>query len=209
MNFRITAKKGIGSFMYSFFAFMNRMKYIERWSLMHNTRKENIAEHSLQVAMLAHCLSVVNNEIFGGSLNAEKLCAYAVYHDISEVLTGDLPTPIKYSNPELKTAFKDLEKVASAKLLNYLPTRLQGRFKDVVEPMLSADEQKCLRAADKLSALIKCIDELKSGNSEFSKARQSIESEIAALKSKEADYFIETFISAYELTLDELDLSIK
>ncbi|HEY8423409.1 MAG TPA: 5'-deoxynucleotidase [Clostridia bacterium] len=190
--------------MYSFFAFLNRMKYIQRWSLMRSTEIENISEHSQQVAVIGHCLGVINNAIFNGDVNPEKICVLAVFHEATEVITGDLPTPIKYFNMSLNTAYKELEQIAAQKLLSYLPKELREYYQDLLEPDTSSYEYQLVKAADKIAALIKCIDEIKAGNSEFKKAKTSIEKQIAKFNLPEVKYFLDNFLDAYYLTLDEL-----
>lgn len=190
--------------MYKFFAYLNRMKYINRWSLMFSVQNENIAEHSSQVALVAHALAVISNVYFGGSLDANAIAVKALFHESSEVVTGDLPTPIKYFNPEIKTAYKGLEKTANEKLLEHLPQEL----KSVYSPLLfdeDSTEHRFVKYADKICAYLKCIDELKMSNSEFAKAKQTIRKDLSNFKSAEVDYFMENFVSAFELTLDELD----
>lgn len=190
--------------MSKFFAFLNRMKYIQRWSLMRSTVPENIAEHSHQVAMISHCLGVINNVIFAGDINPDKMSVIANYHEVSEVITGDLPTPIKYYNKSLSTAYKELENIAADKLLEFLPVEIQEYYSDIIKPDILSYEYKLVKAADKISALIKCIDELKAGNSEFVQAKASIEKEIARFNYPEVKYFLDNFLDAYELTLDEM-----
>ena len=191
--------------MYKFFAFLNRMKYIRRWSLMRSVREENIMEHSLDVAMIAHALALIKNKMFGGNVNVEKVVLLAQYHEVGEVITGDLPTPIKYFNPEIKNAYKDLEKHACTKLLNALPEQLRDSYAEFVLPDQSQEEYKLVKCADRLSAYLKCVEEIKSGNSEFKKAKASILAELKALKREEVDYYLKEFAPAYELTLDELE----
>jgi len=190
---------------YNFFAFMNRMKYIERWSLMRSTVKENIMEHSEQVAQIAHALAIINNKIYGGSINADKLAVMAIYHEASEVITGDLPTPIKYHNSFINNAYKDLELLANEKLLGMLPLELRDEYSKLLLIDTTSPEYAYLKAADKLSAYIKCIEELKAGNSEFSKAKKTIKNSLSEIKLPEVKYFIDNFIDGFEKTLDELD----
>ncbi len=190
---------------YDFFAFLSRMKYIKRWSLMHSTLEENIMEHTQQVTVIAHALAVIKNTYFGGNVNVEKVLLLALYHESGEVITGDLPTPIKYFNDEIKSAYKDLEKHACEKLLNKLPCELKEIYGEIVLPDTNCLEAKIVKYADRISALIKCIDELKVGNNEFKKAKISIEKEIKLIDSPEVNYFIKNFLPAYEKTLDELD----
>ncbi len=191
--------------MSKFFAFLNRMKYIKRWSLMRSVREENIMEHSLEVSIIAHALAIIKNKRFGGSVNIEKVVLLAQYHEVGEVITGDLPTPIKYFNPEIKSAYKDLELVASKKILDTLPEDIKNEYEQYVLPNEDSEEYKIVKGADRLSAYLKCVEELKAGNSEFKKAKRTILSELKNLKREEIDYYLKEFAPAYELTLDELD----
>ncbi|HHW90610.1 MAG TPA: 5'-deoxynucleotidase [Clostridiales bacterium] len=190
--------------MYSFFAFLNRMKYIQRWSLMRSTDVENISQHSQQVAMIGHSLAVINNVIFDGDADPDRVCALAVFHEATEVITGDLPTPIKYFNVSLNSAYKELEEMAADKLLGCLPEELRDYYQDLIKPDTSSYEHKLLKAADKIAALIKCIDEEKSGNTEFLKAKTSIQKQIAKFNIPEVKYFLDNFLDAFYLSLDEL-----
>ena len=190
---------------YNFFAFMDRMKYIKRWQLMRSVREENIMEHSEQVAMLTHALAVINNKVFGGSADAGKAVIYAVYHECSEVMTGDLPTPIKYFNNSIHGAYKELEDRACDKLLATLPNELQGEMENFMKPDTASVEYKLMKAADRRAAYIKCLEELRSGNGEFAKAEKSIKADLLSRRMPEVDYFFERFISAFELSLDELE----
>ncbi len=191
--------------MYKFFAFLDRMKYIKRWSLMHCTTNENIMEHSQQVAVVAHALAIVSNIYFGGNLDADSIAVKALFHETSEVLTGDLPTPIKYFNPEIRDSYKNLEKMANEKLLKHLPSQLADEYEKIIMDDSSV-EHRFVKYADKICAYIKCVDEVKKGNSEFVKAKESIFAEIEAFQSKEVNYFMENFLPAFFLTLDELDV---
>jgi len=182
------------------------MKYIERWGLMRNTRNENIQEHSLQVAMISHSLAIIKNKYFNGEVDPEKAAVFGMFHEVSEVITGDLPTPIKYFNPDIKKAYKDIEEVASAKLLKMLPNDLKEEYRT----LLFKDDRyekvwKIVKAADKICAYLKCIEELKAGNQEFAKAKKTLESEIEKLKMPEVEYFMKTFVPSFSLTLDELN----
>lgn len=190
---------------YDFYAFMDRMKYIKRWQLMRSVRDENIMEHSQQVAMFAHALAVINNEVFGGDANAEKAALYAIYHECGEVMTGDLPTPIKYFNSNINGAYKSLEARAADKLLSTLPEPLKNRLSPFVKPDTGCYEYKLMKVADRLSAYVKCLEELRCGNNEFSKAKKSIEEDIRSRNIPEAEYFFENFIPAFSLSLDELE----
>ncbi len=191
--------------MYKFFAFLNRMKYIKRWSLMRSVREENIMEHSQQVAVIAHALALIKNKNFGGTVDEKKVVLLAQYHEVGEVITGDLPTPIKYFNPEIKSAYKDLEKNACARLLNMLPENLKAEYEQYIEPDENSEEYKIVKCADRLSAYLKCVEEINAGNSEFKKARKTILNELKGLKLAEVDLFLSEYAPAYELALDELD----
>lgn len=187
-----------------FLAFILRMRYINRWSLMRNTLNENIGEHSLQVAIIANLLANIRNTLFSGNVNADKIAVIAMYHDANETITGDLPTPIKYFNPEIKKAYKGLEKVANDKLITMLPEELRAIYSDVI---FNEDSEllTLIKAADKLSAYIKCIEEEKAGNAEFRKAKEAIYSQLVGLNLPEVDYFLDKFIPSVYLTLDELE----
>lgn len=189
----------------NFYAYLNRMKYIERWSLMRNSNRENIMEHCHQVAVIAHSLAVINNKIFGGSANIEKTVLTALYHDVSEVITGDLPAPIKYFNADILGAYKNLEHSANDKLLKMLPEDFQEEYKKYLMPDTRSIEYKLCKGADKLAAYIKCIEELQSGNGEFKKAKQAIEKILQKSKLDAVRYFYKNIIPCYQKTLDELD----
>ena len=191
--------------MYKFFAFLNRMKYIKRWSLMHSTMGENIMEHSQQVAVIAHALATISNVCFGGNLDASSIAVKALFHETSEVLTGDLPTPIKYFNEEIRDSYKNLEALANKRLLAHLPSELSGEYAKIMEDTDSI-EHTFVKYADKIAAYIKCVDELKMGNAEFVKAKETIYKDITSFNSREVDYFMENFLPAFSLTLDELDI---
>ncbi len=190
----------------SFFAMMARMKYIERWSLMRNSNKENISEHSMEVSMLSHGLAIIGNERCGKDYDVEKAALYGLYHDATEIITGDMPTPVKYFNEEIQHAYKQVESVASEKLLDMLP----GYMRKYYEPLLFPAEvgqnelYKLIKAADKLSAFIKCIEEEKAGNHEFSTARQTTFDSLRKMNLPEVEIFIRDFLPAYSKTLDEL-----
>lgn len=192
--------------MYHFFSYMARMKHIKRWGLMRNTREENIQEHSLQTAMIAHALALIKNLMFGGNVNAERVLALAVYHEAGEVITGDLATPIKYFNPEIKTAYKQIERVAEEKLVDMLPEALKGDYESLILDRDAEGELYAIvKAADKICAYLKCVEELSAGNSEFEKAKNAIEKTIKEMDRPEVNYFMETFVPSFELTLDELN----
>jgi 5'-deoxynucleotidase len=189
---------------YNFFALLRRMKYISRWGLMRNTLPENVQEHSLSVAILAHSLAIIGNEQYGKSYDENRVCALALYHDAPEILTGDLPTPVKYHNPEIKSAYKDLEVVGANKLLSLLPGRLRKKYEIFLLPG-DSPEHRLVRAADKLDAYIKCIEEFNTGNREFLKAEKQLLSTLRQMELEELDYFLENFLPPFRLTLDELD----
>ena len=191
--------------MSKFFAFLNRMKYIKRWSLMRSIREENIMEHSQQVAVIAHALAIINNKVYNGNADVGKVVLLAQYHEAGEVITGDLPTPIKYFNPEIKNAYKDLEKNACQKLINMLPEEFKQEYQPLILPDTETYEYKLVKGADRLSAYLKCVEEVKAGNSEFKKAKSTIGSELKKCKVPEVEYYLKEFAPAYELTLDELD----
>ena len=181
------------------------MKYIKRWSLMRSIREENIMEHSQQVAVIAHALALINNKIYGGSVDINKVVLLAQYHEVGEVITGDLPTPIKYFNPEIKSAYKDLEKGACEKLLNMLPESLRDEYNNYIMPDEQTEEYKIVKCVDRLAAYLKCVEEIRAGNSEFKKAKASIGAELKSAKRQEVDYYLKEFAPAFDLTLDELD----
>ena len=189
---------------YTFFALISRMRYIGRWGLMRSTVPENIQEHSHMVAVLAHALAIIRNEKFGGNADANKCAVYALYHDAPEILTGDLPTPVKYYNPEIKEAYKAVEAFSADKLASLLPPE----FREIYSPLLreEADEQThtLVKAADKLAAYIKCVEELSAGNEEYRQAEKQIRHALEQSDLPEVGYFMEHFMPAFGLTLDEL-----
>ena len=186
-----------------FFAYISRMRFIQRWALMRNTAPENVQEHSHQVAVLAHALALIRNEKFGGQVDPGLVAAAALYHDASEILTGDMPTPIKYDNPAIRTAYKDVEAVAAEKLLRMLPPELQGAYAPVLTAV-DPEVERLVKAADKLSAHIKCLEELKAGNAEFREAAAQTRKALEAFDLPEVRYFMDTFLPSFSLTLDEL-----
>ncbi|MBQ8283836.1 MAG: 5'-deoxynucleotidase [Clostridia bacterium] len=190
---------------YDFYAYMDRMKYIKRWQLMRSVREENIMEHSQSVAILAHALVSIHNEVYGGNADVLKTVLYAMYHETSEVMTGDLPTPIKYYNRSIQGAYKELEKSACEKIVGTLPKELQGSLSPYVLADEDSVEYRLVKAADRLAAYIKCLEELRSGNSEFTKAKKSIEEDLRGRNLPEVEYFFENFIPSFALTLDELE----
>jgi 5'-deoxynucleotidase len=188
----------------SFFAVLSRMKLINRWGLMRNTRNENLAEHSFDTACIAHALAVLRNTRFGGKADTGRVVMLAMYHDASEIFTGDLPTPVKYFNPDIRGAYKEVEKSSLERLLSYLPNDIKGAYEDVMIPRDGdAELWLIVKAADKLSALVKCIEEGKAGNGEFGRAAAAQENFLKAMNMPETDCFIREFLPAYGLTLDE------
>lgn len=191
----------------SFFAVLSRMKYIQRWGLMHNTRTENLSEHTLEVAMLTHLLLTLRQKRTGEELDAGQGVLYALYHDCSEILTGDLPTPVKYYNPDIQAAYRQVEAVADEKLVSLLPQELQEEYAQYFCPGEEAAlYMTYVKAADRLSALIKCMEEQRQGNREFLKAEESTREALRAMSLPEVDIFLSQFLPAYRLTLDELSL---
>lgn len=190
---------------YNFYAFIDRMKFIKRWQLMRSVREENIMEHSQQVAIFAHALAVINNKVFNGNADPSKTVLYAIYHECSEVLTGDLPTPIKYYNNNIRGAYKSLEDKACDKLLLTLPEELRGEFENCMKPDPESYEYKLMKAGDRLAAYVKCLEELRFGNAEFKKAEKSIKSDLLSRNMPEVKYFFDNFIESFNLTLDELE----
>lgn len=190
--------------MNNFFGMLSRMKYINRWGLMRNNINENIAEHSLQVAIIAHGLAVIGNKRFGRNLNAEHIAMMGIMHDITEIITGDLPTPIKYYAPEIRDAYKKVENIAANQLLKELPEDMQEAYEDILIEDDSI-EWKYVKAADKLSAYIKCIEEKNTGNTDFAKAEDTIRKALEDMQMEEIDVFIEEFLPAYVMTLDEIN----
>ena len=194
--------------MHHFFAYMARMKQILRWGLMRNTRPENDQEHALQAAMIAHALATMRNVRRGGTLNAERIAALAMYHDAGEVITGDLATPIKHFNPQVRGAFEQMEQMARNKLLTMLPQDLRGAYAPLLLPDETALEWRFVKAADRLCAYLKCVEEIRSGNGEFAKARDAIARDLVRIAEEgmpEVREFLEEFAKSFELTLDELN----
>ena len=190
---------------YNFYVYMDRMKYIKRWQLMRSLREENIMEHSQCVTMLAHALVTIHNQVYHGNADVLKTVLFAVYHETGEVMTGDLPTPIKYYNSSIQGAYKELEKNACQKILSALPDEMQPALAPYVLADEDCVEYKLVKAADRLAAYIKCLEELRSGNAEFSKAKKSIETDLHSRNMPEVEYFFDKFIASYELTLDDLE----
>ena len=184
-----------------FFAMMSRMKNIYRWGLMRNTRRENLSEHSLEVAQIAHALAIINKKRFAGEADPNFTAVVAMYHDTSEIITGDMPTPIKYYNSDIKMAYKQIEAAAEKELLSMMPEDFKSEFLSVYNP--DSLTLKLVKAADKISALIKCTEEINMGNSEFVVAEKTIKEAIHNLNMPEAEVFLEEFMPSFSLSLDE------
>ncbi len=203
---------------YNYFALVSRMKYIERWALMRNSRPENLSEHSLEVSMIAHALCVIGNVRYGHKLDADKAAVIGLYHDASEIITGDMPTPVKYYNKDIKSAYKEVEKVAEEHIIDKLPDDLKDEYRKIffsdADEFLTEEEKaeeaymrRLVKAADKLSALIKCIEEENSGNREFRTAMDSTQKSIEKMAEEmpELHDFMKDFLPSYGMTLDELE----
>ena len=190
--------------MNNFFGMLAIMKYINRWGLMRNTKTENIAEHSLEVAIIAHALAVIGNTYFEKKIDAEHIAMLGVMHDTTEIITGDLPTPIKYYAPEIRDAYKKVENVAANQLLSELPEEMRSSYKNILIEENNTD-WKYVKAADKMSAYIKCIEERKTGNKDFIKAEETIKKSLDDMKMEEVDKFIDVFLPSYAMTLDEIN----
>ena len=188
--------------MSHYYAMLSRMKNIYRWGLMRNTRQENLSEHSLEVAFIAHALAVIKNKRLGGNVDANAVATAAMFHDTSEIITGDMPTPIKYYNADIKSVYKDIEGIAEERLLSLLPEDLREDF----VPLYSPDDEatKIIKAADKLSALIKCVEEVEGGNREFEAARKSTLAAIKQMNMPEVDIFLKEFMESFYLPIDEM-----
>ncbi len=193
--------------MYHFFAMLSRMKYINRWGLMRNTREENLCEHSLEVAIVAHALAVIGNKRFGRGYDPQRAAALALLHDASEIITGDMPTPVKYHSEEIRRAYAEVEGLAVEHLVSMLPEELREEYRELMT--MNGPEDQALRsivkAADRISAVIKCVEERQSGNRDFSKAEQTIMATIREMKLPEADYFLDQFLPSYGLPIEDQD----
>ena len=190
---------------YSFFAYMARMKFIRRWGLMKSVTEENIAEHSAQVAQIAHALALIRNKKFGGELNTDRIATIALYHETSEVMTGDLPTPIKYYNDDIRKSYKEIERIANERLIEKLPEEFRDDYREIIEIDPESEEHKIVKAADKIAAYIKTLEELQSGNKEFKMAEKALKKEIDAYRYlPEVAWFCDTYLDTFKLTLDEM-----
>ena len=190
---------------YDFYAYMERMKYIKRWQLMRSVREENIMEHSQSVALFSHALVTIHNEVFGGKADVLKTVLYAMYHETAEVMTGDLPTPIKYYNRSIQGAYKELERNAAEKIVNTLPEAIRGEIAPFVLADEDSAEYRLVKAADRLAAYIKCLSETKLGNTEFKRAMAQTKQRLDDMKMPEIDYFMEHFVPSFSLSLHELE----
>ncbi len=187
-----------------FYAYISRMRYIPRWALMRNSFSENVQEHSHMVAVLAHALALIRNEVFDGEIDPGRVTVCALYHDATEIITGDMPTPIKYYNPEIKASYRKVESVAADKLISLLPHELRASYR----PILRGEEpeiHRLVKAADKLSAHIKCLEEIKAGNMEFKRAAEQTRTALEAMRLPELDWFMEHCMDSFSMTLDELE----
>ena len=189
---------------YHFFAYLSRMKHIKRWGLMRNTEPENIKEHSLDVAILAHALAIIHNTYFGGNLDEKKIMAMGAFHEAGEIMTGDLPTPVKYYNSRIQEAYREIEEIALERTMDMLPEELRGAYRPLIQHTDDAD-YRFVKYADKLCAYIKCVEEIKSGNAEFEQAKCKIAEQIAQIEEPAVLYFIEHFLPSFALTIDELN----
>ncbi|MBE8577415.1 5'-deoxynucleotidase [Vibrio sp. OPT18] len=188
-----------------FFAHLARMKLIQRWPLMRSVSSENISEHSLQVAFVAHALALIKNKKFDGQLNPEHIALLGMYHDTSEVLTGDLPTPVKYYNPDIAQEYKKIEAAAEQRLLSMLPEEFRDDFAPfLISGTASKEEQSIVKQADTICAYLKCLEELSAGNHEYEQAKRRLEETLEQRKSPEMDYFLTTFAPSFKLSLDEI-----
>lgn len=189
----------------SFLAYLTRLRWIKRWGLKRNAHEENVMEHSWEVAVIAHTLALIKNRYFNGQVDANAVAAAALYHDITEVITGDLPTPIKYHSDAIRTAYKQIEQQAEKELLNLLPEPLKADFAALISPELMPDaHQQLVKAADKISAYLKCQAELKAGNLEFETAAEQLAQKIAESQQPEVIFFMQAFAPSCGLTLDGL-----
>ena len=185
-----------------FFALFSRMKYIDRWSLMRNTDSESLSQHSLDVAAIAHALSVIGNRRLGKNYDSGKIALIGMYHDMPEIITGDMPTPVKYHNSEIREAFGSIEKAAQRSLLNTLPEDFRDEYREFLIPDEKSEEYRLVKAADKISALLKCMQEERSGNTEFIRAREATEKSLHEMNCEEAEIFLREFLESFSLVLD-------
>lgn len=188
-----------------FFAHLSRMKLINRWPLMRNVRTENVQEHSLQVAMVAHSLALIRNKFFNGTLDPNRVATIAMFHDVSEVITGDLPTPVKYSNPIIRDEYKKIEKLAEQKLINMAPDEFRQDYAQLIDHHYHDDDTAfIIKAADVICAYLKTLEELSAGNKEFELAKKRLDKMLKDYHSDEVDYFIKAYVPSFSLSLDEI-----
>jgi len=192
--------------MYTFFAFMNRMKLIYRWSLMRSNIKEDLMQHSASVAIIGQALGMIKNELYGGHVDVDKIASIALYHDTAEVVSGDLPTPVKYYNQNMKESYSEIEQAINKRLIDSLPTELQEKYNDYLNPDEESDEYKIMKIADKLSAFVKCSEERLLGNKEFDRAYQRLDNALkdACNDHPELKYFLDNFMDGFDQCLDIL-----
>ena len=195
--------------MYHFFAMLSRMKYISRWGLMRNTRSENLCEHSLETAMVAHALAVIGNRRFGRQYDPQRAATLALLHDASEIITGDMPTPVKYHSEEIRRAYAEVEQLAVDRLVAMLPEDLRPAYRELMSMSAPEDRQllPLVKAADRISAVIKCMEERLSGNQDFREAERATLKALEEMGLPEADCFVREFLPSYGLTLDEQNYS--
>ena len=191
----------------NFFAMLSRMKYINRWGLMRNTREENICEHSLDVALIAHALALIGNKKFGKKYDPDRAAVLGMLHDASEIITGDMPTPVKYHSQEIRSAYAEVEELAVDHLVSMLPEEFREEYQEIMKQKGADDQEleRLVKAADKIAAAAKCVEEKKSGNREFIQAEKGILQNIADMHLPEADYFVKEFLPSYGLTIEEQD----
>ncbi len=190
--------------VFHFFAYLSRMRFINRWGLMRNTMPENDMEHAMQCAMIAHALALIGNTRHARNYSPERVMALALYHDASEVITGDLPTPIKHNNPSIKAEFRKIEALAAGRLLSMLPKDLVPAYSELITPDTKTEEWRLVKAADRLCAYIKCLEEAKAGNAEFREAQAGIEASVYAIDLEEVQDFLREFIPGFSMTLDQI-----
>lgn len=195
--------------MYHFFAMLSRMKYINRWGLMRNTRQENICEHSLETAVIAHALASIGNQRFGRTYDPNRAAMLALLHDASEIITGDMPTPVKYHSEEIRQAYADVEGMAVERLVSMLPEELRPSYRELMTMSAPGDQElkPLVKAADRISAVIKCVEERQSGNQDFREAEKSTRKALEDMALPEAEHFLQEFLPSYGLTLDEQNYS--
>ncbi len=194
--------------MFEIFAYVERMKYIRRWSLMRSLRDETDMEHSFQVAYVAHALAIIGNELYGKTYDIGKVLSLALYHDLPETITGDMPTPIKYCRPEMRAVYKDIEKNAGRSLLATLPEDIRPAFAASIAPEGKSEEKALVKMADKISAYLKCLEETKAGNTEFRLAMEGKYEELSHMENEELQYFMKNILPVYSKSLDELQIAV-